>query len=601
MKPYHRKDEEELRKLSLLAIPFRLAPLQACILIGLTILDGLSLPYQVQITTKLINRSIEQVSSGGSVQSILDIIFVFCLLLGYQWISTDVKNLIGIPLNLSITKYCDELCINKIARIPYAHIENQDSWNLIYRVKNHFSNNVTMLFYNVLSLLTLLINVIGVLAIIFLEVWWASFVILFVMFPLSFLVRKSSKETYKGEVLVTERSRYADYLDHLLCNNKGVEERCFFGYGDYLNSTYKRYYEDAQKVRFQMKRVWYARMKLGSIVSSFAFATILFAFAQPVLTQRITIGFFSSISYAVFSLIQSLSWNLTSYIDHITMVFEYQKDLSSFLQLEEVDHSLVLPSQDVPELITLEFSHVSFSYPGTQKLALDDLSFILEGKNCYAFVGENGSGKSTIIKLISGLYEDYSGTIRINGIDIKEYSLDVLRGMIHTLFQDYGKYPITLRDNILLGDILNLEDNEEKLMNAVNLLHINEFVGQLPKALNTTLGKLEEDSVELSGGQWQKVAIMRALVNQAPLKILDEPTAALDPISESRLYQEFKTLMTKNTSILISHRLGSTMLADKIFVIQDGKVKEEGTHAQLMDLGGVYYSMYQSQKEWYAI
>lgn len=600
MSEYIGKENTKVTMLSLFIIPLKRMPLQAISMLVLTIFDGISLPLQVQVTTNLINQAVE-LWNGAIVQKTYHYVFLFCMLIGYQWISNDVKNIIKIRLNLSVTEYCNELCISKTASLRYAYVENHECRDLIQRVRDNFSKNVILLFNDVCCLLSLLIHISGILTIIFSQVWWASIVIFVAMLPLSLLIRKASRETYKGEILITENSRHAEYFNHSFSMNQVVDERSFFGFGEYLNNKYKRYYDKAQKVRFEKKRLWFVRMKAGSIVASFVFATILFAFMQPIEAGKITIGFFASISYALFSMIQRLSWELTGYVDHITMVNAFRDDLTNFLQMEEDDHALVMPTSQIPEFVSLEFSHVSFRYPGTLKLVLNDVSFRIEGERCYAFVGENGSGKTTIIKLISGLYDDYSGSIKLNGLDIRNYPAEILRGLVHTLFQDYAKYPITVRDNILLGDVLNLAENEETLIKAMDALHMKEFVYHMPKSLDTTLGRLEEDSVELSGGQWQRIALMRAFVNQAPLKILDEPTAAQDPISESRLYQEFETLMTANVTILISHRLGATKLAQKIFVLQDGGIKEEGTHEELMNLNGIYHSMYESQKAWYAV
>lgn len=598
MNEYLTKKGSNVTFFTLLKIPFKCALIPSMIIVMLTVLDGIIVVLQVGITARLINMVVERLKTGQT-DNIMLIILSFLSVLAYQWLSQDLVNFIKIKINISISEYLNEQAIQKISRLRYFHIENNESRDLISRVKPNLSKNVIDLFYKMLGFVSLIIKIIGILVMIFSQVWWAGIFVAVLIIPLSLLVRKGAKENYKAEIAISNNTRRAEYFERLMIQKDAVDERILFGFGNYINDKYRQYYDEAQKVRFKTKRIWFVKMKAGSLVSSAFLICIIFFFLQPLLAGAITIGFFISISQAIFSLIQRMSWELTAYVDSITTYNEFRKDVIRFFQLEEDVNALTPPSKKISQLESVEFINVKFKYPGTEKYVLNGISFRLEAGKKYAFVGANGSGKTTIIKLLTGLYDNYTGTIKINGVDIKSYPLNELHAIICVLFQDYARYQITLKENILLGDINNFEANSEKMNELIDTMGLQNLLDALPEGINTNLGKIKEDGVDISGGQWQRISIIRALINPAPLKILDEPTASLDPISESELYREFETLTKENTTILISHRLGATKLVDEIFLIDSGVIAEKGTHEELMAQGGLYAKMFNSQKEWY--
>lgn len=215
----------------------------------------------------------------------------------------------------------------------------------------------------------------------------------------------------------------------------------------------------------------------------------------------------------------------------------------------------------------------------------------------YAFVGINGAGKTTVTKLLTGLYDNYEGEILLNGRELRTYSQAELKALFAVVYQDFAKYYIPLKDNIALGNVLNFNDQE--VQQVASIIGLDEEVKDLPMGYDTPLGKIIEGGVDLSGGQWQKVAIARALYNPAQIRILDEPTAALDPVAESNIYEMFGRISKGKSTIFITHRLGAAKLADQIIVIDDGQVKEQGTHDELLKLGGIYAEMFEDQRSWY--
>jgi ATP-binding cassette subfamily B protein len=319
---------------------------------------------------------------------------------------------------------------------------------------------------------------------------------------------------------------------------------------------------------------------------------------NPVVSGLLSAGMFMGIVGAVFGMINQLGWQMSSTLENISSAGEYMKDMTAFVSLSESKGASDMPDAEPITFKSLEFRNVRFKYPSGEHYVLDGLSFKLKGGLHYAFVGKNGAGKTTITKLLTGLYSEYEGEILINGIELRKYTSSTLKALFSVVYQDFAKYYIPLKDNIIIGDIAG-DDTDGRLYSTAVLAGLDETISELKDGLGTPLGKILVGGQDLSGGQWQRVAIARSLISRAPVKMLDEPTAALDPVSESRVYSDFEKLMKGKTTVFISHRLGSTKLADEILVIDDGRIIERGTHSNLIAMDGQYAEMFEAQRGWY--
>lgn len=248
----------------------------------------------------------------------------------------------------------------------------------------------------------------------------------------------------------------------------------------------------------------------------------------------------------------------------------------------------------------IRFEHVTFTYPGQKEPALRDVSFTLESGIKMALVGHNGSGKSTLIKLLCGLYQPDSGRILIDGRDVTELNPKTLQRFFSVIFQDYGRYFFTVQENVELGDVEKARRAGDMREQEVRAALQKGLAEGLAGMLRQPLGNLSPEGVELSGGQWQRLALSRACYRDCQVLVLDEPTAALDPVAENELYANFVEMMKGRSCILISHRLAVARYTDRILVLQKGVLIEEGDHASLMGENGVYASMYRAQSHWYA-
>lgn len=586
-----------------LLMPFRYNLGHTLALLVQALIGGAIPALQIIVMARIINTALFIADRKTNVSQIYMPIFLMLLLIGYQWISEELAKFSRSKISLNLRVVFCKIITEKVARLSYKHIENNVTCDLINRVSKNPEDQISSAFTNILSVLSLAINIIGVIALVFTYIWWAALLIIGLVIPLCLLAAKSAKENYNAEKDISENVRRYEYLSEILTGRDAAEERTLFGFTQKINADYKAHYDAAYKVRLKVRRKWFFKMKAGSFITSVASVLTAFIFINPVLTGKITPGFFISIISSFFNLIQQMSWKFTSYIDQLATYKEYLKDLNSLLSLDEAKGATDLPSMPVPAFESIEFRNVRFKYPGTNNYVLDGLSFkIINGRH-YALVGVNGAGKTTIIKLLTGLYSEYEGSILINGKELKSYPKREIKSITSVLYQDFAKYSITFRNNILVGNINQMKTDRanNKLMDIVGFLGLSNVLSELPGGLDTPLGKIRCNSQDISGGQWQRVAIARSLINPAPLKILDEPTASLDPVSESKLYEEFGNVTRGCTTILISHRLGSTKLADEIFVVGDGKIVENGTHEKLMAGEGIYSIMFNNQKDWYAI
>ncbi|NLZ82632.1 MAG: ABC transporter ATP-binding protein, partial [Clostridiales bacterium] len=416
--------------------------------------------------------------------------------------------------------------------------------------------------------------------------------------PLFSLAIKGGKATYKANQEAEKHSRRARYLHDVLSGRDNIEERALFGYSQELNNKWHDKYEEARKINLMVTLKYFIRIKGSSLITALISIFIIGVLLIPLSNGVITLGMFMGLVTATLGLIQMMSWNLSWITSELAKNREYLKDLTAFMDLTEQEGSLDLPEEaDIVNFETIEFDNVSFKYPDTDRYILKDFNLKLDKNIHYAFVGINGAGKTTITKLLTGLYDNFEGEIRINGKSIRDYKKSQLKALFSVVYQDFAKYYISLKDNILLGDV-NVKD-EARLQETISLLNLEEAIHKLPQGVDTYLGKIKEDGTDLSGGEWQKVAIARALYSPAEIRILDEPTAALDPVAESNIYKMFGQISQGKSTIFITHRLGAAKLADEIIVIDDGAVVEQGNHEALMKNNGIYAEMFHSQRSWY--
>lgn len=486
----------------------------------------------------------------------------------------------------------------KRTRLEYQHIENKDSWELINRVCKEPEGCFISGFDTLLGMMNMTISTVFLILVVMSTSVWTGIMIVAISIPFLRLSMRTGKQNYTMQMESQKLQRRYDYLEHIMTDRDYTEERTLFHYSDYINKKYEKLRDESYQIEKKLQIKSFVNLKSGSFVGLFAGIVILGILLRPLINGDMSIGLYIALVTAVLNLVQNMSWQLSEIMFAYAKSREYMRDFTTFINMSEKKQANDLPVKDSEiEFQSLEFRDVSFAYPGTDKQILQHCSFRLEKGKSYAFVGENGAGKTTIVNLLTGLYENYDGTILINDTDIRTYPYGVLKRMISVVYQDFARFALSIKENVCLGDVTKMdEDLLEKISEEIGLKRISKGLNE---GLETKLGRLDEDGTELSGGEWQRIAIARLLYADSPINILDEPTAALDPLQESAVYELFQKVNDNKFTIYITHRLGAARMANEILVIKNGFIYEQGTHEELMGRGGKYKEMFLAQKSWY--
>lgn len=393
----------------------------------------------------------------------------------------------------------------------------------------------------------------------------------------------------------TPAKRQMDYLRQVGGSKEAAKELKLFNLSVYFTDRFKAlskqiYDEDVDLSN--KKLLWGGLLSLVSTVGYYG--AYVFAIYKAIAGDYPTIGVFSLVTVAI----QQASSNFQQAFSTASGIADqalFLTDLIAFFEMKPTVQSKpnALPAPR-PIRQGFEFRNVSFAYPGTERRVLKNFNFRLSPGERIALIGENGQGKTTIVKLITRLYDPTEGQILLDGVDLREYSLDDLHREMGVIFQDFMRYEMTARENIAVGRI-EIPHTEEEIQHAAYKSLAEGVVAKMAHGYDQMLGRRFEGGVDLSGGEWQKIALARAYLRDAQLLILDEPTAALDAKSELEVFERFAELTAGKMALLISHRFSTVRMADRIVVLEGGQLVEEGTHQQLMTLGGRYAAMFEMQ------
>ena len=390
-----------------------------------------------------------------------------------------------------------------------------------------------------------------------------------------------------------ERRRMGYYLD-LLTRDTYNKEIKLFGLGDYFIGRWRAiadgFYTENQALSRRRNLMGFALGSLSTIVASATFLYIAF----QVVARRLTLGDLTFFTQAIGQVQSSFSAILTG----ITGMYENTLYLGTLYEFLDYQPTVRNPAQPrtlrFPLEQGIEFRDVTFTYPGKRAPALSNVSFTLRPRQSVALVGHNGAGKSTIVKLLTRLYDPSAGQILLEGHDLRSYNLSDIYAAVGVIFQDYVTYYFSAADNIGLGRVERIDD-QARIADAAAKSGAAPFIEALPKGYATTLGRWFDEGYQLSGGEWQKVALARAFMRDAAILILDEPTASLDARAENEIFTRMKTLTTDKITLFISHRFSTVRLADCIIVLEGGKVIEQGTHEALLAHAGIYAELFELQ------
>ena len=497
------------------------------------------------------------------------------------------------------TDYKGEM-LQKLGRVKYEHFENSQSVEIIDKATSRAMNSARHLYPMYLfNALSGAVASIGLLWQLGQAKWW---LILTTLIPFALQRWYDARHSYniydELEHYWNKERRYS-ILAGFLKSRDYLYEGKLNASSDFLIETYRNrlHARNKEYEKYYFKHLKRHMLRAGSIMNLASLGNallLLYLYSQG----EISVGALVALTMMVFSSLPTHLNDMTSIITWAGYHIQFTDYYDKFFALSEDG----APGKAVPapEAFDIEFRDVWFRYPGGEDnpYILKGLSFHLAEGEKISIVGANGEGKSTMIKLLLGLFEPERGQILLGGRPIEQYTREQRNRVFAPVFQDFMRYSISLRENIAVGDIELLHD-ESAILAAAEKGQAKKIADGLKDGMDTLLGRDFEGGVDLSGGQWQRIALSRAFMGDKPVLLLDEPTSQLDPMAESRLYSEFHALAEGKTAIFITHRLASTMITDRILVLSDGRVSEEGNHEQLMRLGGLYRAMFDAQRKWY--
>ena len=449
----------------------------------------------------------------------------------------------------------------------------------------------------VISTLISMISFIAVLAAIGL---WAPFLVIILEVPsavISFIYRRKTVGYMRRR---SKARRQMNYYSEAVVDKDLVKEIRLLGIsGDFekrYDAVFKDYFKGLKRIILS-EGAWNIAFGIVRIATN----CLLFWFiAAMALNHQIQVG-----DYALYTgALNSIAVGVASLVSSTAVIYEgtlFIDNLISFMKQEKKiiaeETPPLLPERHVGH--TIEFKNVSFQYPQTERYVLKNVNLKFEAGETIVLVGLNGAGKTTLIKLLTRLYDPTAGQILLDGKDIRRYDVQALYHIFGIVFQDFGKYAVTVEENILFGNIQQAPD-KARVEEAARQSDSLGYIRTLPQGFDTPLMRyFEENGLELSIGQWQKLAVARAFYGDSDILVLDEPTASLDALAEQEIYNQFDRLRKGKTTIFVSHRLSSAVGADRIIVLENGSVIEEGTHRQLMQQQGKYYQMFSTQAKRY--
>ena len=499
---------------------------------------------------------------------------------------------------MQVADHVDRMIHSRAVTADLAFYESPAYFDTLQRARQSGNQRPAQVTSNILMLGKNLIMLAAV-TVLLVSINWMLLPILLVAIVPALLVRiHFTRKLYDWKRRRTPMERRASYLDWLMTSDLHAKELRLNQLGDFLRNSYS---ELRRTIRGENFRISKQRTIVELVVSTAA--TIVFFVALAYLAIQTAEGRNSVGDLVLFLLIfqraQSMGQEIVS---QISRFYEDHLYIGLLFEFLGVKPSVVSP--DDPMSLGEEPSEgvvvkgVNFTYPGCSRPVLHDVDISLPPGKVIALVGANGSGKTSLIKLLTRLYDPTEGKILFDGRDVRDFDLQEYRRIFSVLFQDYSRYADTVRENIRFGDI-RLPPDSPQVESAANRADAVDFIEALPRGFDTLLGRMFEGGQELSVGQWQKVALSRAFMNRSRVIIMDEPTSAIDPNAEFELFENFRERIGQRSALVISHRLSTIRMADYIYVLDKGRICEEGTHHQLMEKRGYYWTAFSKQGKYY--
>lgn len=583
-------------------------------MLAISLLQGITPVIGSKISQHVLN---EMQSSYGNFSGALGdflrspVFFLLIFLFSYN-ILTSLVNI----LKNAVSRISGELVVrtvkleimNKAKELDLQSFDLPAFYEKLENANREAGNRPVQILSSTFSVVSAIITLISYVIILASVLWWAALVIVAVSIPsaiINFYYRRKNFEYMRRR---SHDRRQMSYYSDLLVNKDLAKEIRIFDLSDTFIGRYRTVFDkyfSGIRTLILRENVWHV---IIIVVSSVVNCCFYAYFAYLVISGRQMIGDYTLYTGALIAVAGQVSsligisatiYEGTLFIDNLTSFLREDRTIVPVLPPERVAEGPRSVTRGVPH--TIVFEHVSFSYPGTDRRVLDDINLTIRPGETLVLVGLNGAGKTTLLKLLTRLYDPTEGRILLDGYDLREYDVKQLYAMFGIIFQDFGKYAESVSENIRFGDIRK-SSSAEAIRQAAEDADAAEYISRLPNGFDTPLMRVfEENGIELSIGQWQKLSIARAFYSDSEVLILDEPTASLDPMAEQEIFNQFDRLRQDKTTIFVSHRLSSATVASKIAVLEYGRLIEEGDHKTLMAMRGRYFELFSTQARRYVM
>lgn len=597
------KLQQHVRFLPALRLVWKAAPRWTTAHIVLLIVQGI-LPivglYLTKLTIDTLTALPAIADKSAAFRSLVSLLAFTGGVLVASTVCASLSNLVTKAQSLQVTNYMQRVVHAKSIEVDLEYYENAEYHNSLQRAQQEAVYRPNQILQNLVQVAQDSISLVTMVGLLITLHWSIAGLLLVAAVPAVLVRLKFAEVTFRWQRRRTELDRQTKYLSWMLTDGSYAKEIRLFGLGHLFGQRYDRLRHQLYREELSIE----TRQAIATLAAQILAATLMFSAYVYIVYQTFQGAIKLGDLVVYYEALQRGQTALKSLMGGLSSLYENNLFLANLYEFLEIKpkiapaaHSKSFPR---PMRSGIVFDRVSFQYGTTSRWALKEVSLTIRPGEVIALVGENGSGKTTLIKLLCRLYDPTHGKITLDGVDLSEYDIVDLRRQISVIFQDYVKYCFTASENIWLGNI-DVDPISDSIPDAARRSGADEVIRSLPQGYETILGKLFDQGEELSIGQWQKVALARAFLRDSQLIVLDEPTSAMDPKAEYEVFQNFRRLIQNQAAILISHRLSTVKMADRIYVVDRGKIIEGGTHAELMQLGGLYAELFATQAKSYQL